>query len=332
MSLAHDYMPAVRYGAKWLPQEILGGGLGLPYIGNIFWVDPAAGSDSYSGTAPDQAKATVAAAYALTTSGNHDVVIINPSVSSTSTTGRTTETEAITWSNKFTHLIGNAASVIQDNRAGMNFAGTTGTASSSITISGTGCIFANLTLTASDDANEFVTITGDYNGFYNVDFKGSFNATAVQDASWRALVLSGAQENYFSQCTFGGDTATRSAASATVEFESASSRNVFEDCRFLMATSATTPVHVLFTGTSAIDRWIEFRDSTFYNFTANNATEPAAVMDLSAQTATGHVLLTGAPTLVNIDNWEATASGRIYFNSYSATANAVGKPINPTVD
>lgn len=316
-----SYFPGMG-NFKIYPQDIAGM-LGLPAIGDIYYVDPSAGSDSASGTSPTDPLLTVATAYGYTTSGQHDVVIINPSGG----TGRTSETTAITWAKRFTHLIGNAAPTYQDARAGISF-GTGG----SLSVTENGCIFKNLTFNGTTDINVPVTVSGDYNAWIGVDFKGSLNDTTGDDTAARALVLSGAQENTFAGCTFGADTFMRSAANATVEFASAASRNIFTDCRFIEATDATTPVHILFTGTSAIDRWLEFRDCTFYNFTVNNAAEPAAVMDLSAQTATGHVLLTGNTQLVNIDNWEATASGRIWYASYSTTANAVGKPINPTVD
>lgn len=307
------------------PSKILGaaGAFGLAHVGKVFYVDPNAGVDTNDGKTLDNAMATVAAAFAKCTSGNHDVVLIVP----TGGTGRTTETTAISWNKRFTHLIGNAAPIAQDSRAGISF-GTGG----SLTVSENGCIFANLTFNGTTDINVPVTVTGDYNGWYNVDFKGSLNATTGDDTAARALVLSGAQENYFGMCTFGADTFDRSAANATVEFASAASRNVFDGCRFIMSTDATTPVHILFTGTSAIDRWVEFKDCLFYNFTANDAAEPAAVMDLSAQTATGHVLMTGICSLVDIDNWEATASGRIHMSAFTATTNAVGKTINPVVD
>lgn len=323
MGKLSDYVPALRYGNKVYPQDIAGL-VGLPAIGNVFYVDPTAGSDTAnSGTSQNDAFATVATAYAACVSGNHDVVIIAP----TGGTGRTSETTAITWGKRFTHLIGSAAPTVQDARAGISF-GTGG----SLTITENGCLFKNLTFNGSADINVPVTISGDYNSFIGVDFKGSLNSDTGDDTAMRCLVLSGGQENYFGSCTFGSDTIMRSAANYTVEFASSASRNVFEGCRFIMATDATTPAHIYFNGTSAIDRWIEFRDCLFYNFTANNAAEPAAVMNLAAQTATGHVLVTGNSQLCNIDNWEATASGRIWYASFSTTANAVGKPINPTVD
>jgi hypothetical protein len=323
MGKASNYIPALRYGNKIMPEDIAGI-VGLPSVGNIYYVDATSGSDTAnSGTSQEEALATVAAAYDKCVSGNHDVVLIAPSGG----TGRTSETTAITWAKRFTHLIGNSAPTYQDARAGINF-GTGG----SLSITENGCIFKNITFAGTADINVPVTITGDYNAFIGVDFKGSLNATTGDDTAARALYINGGQENTFVGCTFGADTYNRSAANATVEFASNASRNIFADCRFLEATDATTPVHILFTGAAAIDRWIEFRDCLFYNFTESNLAEPAAVMNLADQVTTGHVLLTGNCQLHHIDNWEATASGNISYASFSTTANAVGKPINPTVD
>ena len=242
-------------------------------------------------------------------------------------TGRTAETASITWAKRFTHLVGSAAPTAQDVRAGVGMA-----ASTVFTISENGCLFKNLTFTQTADVNEPVTITGDYNSFIGIDFKGSLNATTGDDTAMRCLNLDGGQENYFAGCTFGQDTIMRSAANATIEFENAASRNVFEGCRFIAAIDAATPVHILFTGTSAIDRWVEFKECTFYSFSSNDGTAMTACMNLSAQTATGHVLVTGAPYLqLGITDWEATASGRIYMQSYTATANALGLAVKPTV-
>lgn len=323
MGKAKDYIPALKYGHKIYPEDIAGM-IGLPFVGNIFYVDPNSGSDTANpGTSANNALATVAAAYDKCTSGNHDVVVIAPSGG----TGRTSETTAITWAKRFTHLIGSAAPTAQDPRAGLNF----GTGAS-ITFSENGCLVKNITFTGTADVNVPVTVSGHYNSFLGVDFKGSLNATTGDDTAARALYLNGGQENYFGGCTFGADTFMRSAANATIEFASAASRNVFDTCRLIAAIDAATPVHVKFTGTSAIESWIEFRDTSFYSFSANNGTAMTACMNLSAQTATGHVLLTGNTCMMGgITDWEATATGRIYMQPFTSTANAIGIAINPTV-
>lgn len=316
-----NYDPALMAGARITP-ELIAGMVGLPYVGNIYYVDPSGGSDNNNGGSLTAAFATVAAAYNACTSGQHDVVLIVP----TGGTGRTAETTAITWAKRFTHLVGSSAPTAQDARSGISF-GTGG----SLSITENGCLFKNITFNGTTDINVPVTVSGDYNSFVGCDFKGSLNDTTGDDTAARALYLNGAQENQFVGCTFGADTFMRSAANATVEFASAASRNVFDGCRFIAAIDAATAVHVLFTGTSAIDRWVEFKNTSFYSFSANNGTAMTACMNLSAQTATGHVLLTGNTCMMGgITDWEASASGRIYMQPFTATTNAIGIAVNPT--
>ena len=144
--------------------------LGLPHVGKVLYVDANSGSDNNNGRRQSQAFDTVAAAYAVMTSGNHDVVIIAPSGG----TGRTAETTAITWGKRFAHLIGSAAPTVENPRAGLGFS--TG---GSLVISENGCIFKSLTFTSSADIDETVSITGDYNAFLGCDFKGTSNATSA---------------------------------------------------------------------------------------------------------------------------------------------------------
>ena len=118
MQFLRDVLPGFKEGLVKVGPNEIAGMLGLPYVGDIFYVDATAGSDTANaGKSADDALATVAAAYNLTTSGAHDVIIIVP----TRGTGRTAETTAITWANNFTHLVGNAAPVRQNVRAGVSF-------------------------------------------------------------------------------------------------------------------------------------------------------------------------------------------------------------------
>ena len=320
-----DKIPALKYGWK-IDQKDMAVLLGLPYVGDIFYVDASGGSNDNSGLYPGEAKATVAAAFALATSGEHDVIVIAP----TGGTGRTTETAVITWNKRFTHMIGSGASPAQNIRAGMN-APALDAGVSFLDITENGCIFANLTIAGFSDVDELVEITGDYNSFHNVHFAGLGNATAADTAAGSCFHLTGGKENRFVDCTFGLDTVTRGAANFTVEFESSSSRNVFEDCRFVMHADATTPFHIKLEGASAIDRWIEFKNCSFYTFWTNNGDKITAVMETAEQTATGHILLTGSYFMTGADDWEVTDSSRIFLNPATATANVIGIAVNPNV-
>ena len=166
-----------------------------------------------------------------------------------------------------------------------------------------------------------------------VDFKGTSNATSADSTPWRALNINAGEENYFGGCTFGADTMTRGVANTTLELEGGAKRNIFDDCFFTMhADTAGTQTHVLITGTSGVDRWNEFHNCRFYAFSTNNGQAVTACMNLSAQTATGHILVTGEPFLsTGITDWEATASGRIQMQAYNTATATIGIAINPTV-
>src|SRR3990167_4084154 len=91
-----NYSRGLMSGAKIYPED-LAGMIGLPHVGKVLYVDANSGSDNNNGRRQSQAFDTVAAAYDVMTSGNHDVVIIAPSGG----TGRTAETTAITWGKRF---------------------------------------------------------------------------------------------------------------------------------------------------------------------------------------------------------------------------------------
>lgn len=290
--LLKNYVPALKYGAKILPND-LAGQLGLPYVGSIFYVDPNSGNDTAnSGTEGTDALKTVAAAYAKCTSGKHDVVIIAPSGG----TGRTTETTAITWAKRFTHLVGASAPLVQDHRSGINF-GTGG----SLTISENGCLFQNLTFFSSADIDVTVTVTGDYNSFLGVDFKGTYNATSIGSTPWRALVLTGAEENLFEGCTIGGDTYTRSAANVSLELTAASTRNVFSNCFFPMQTDDADVEFVRADSAADIDRFVWFRNCVFHNAVLSSSTTMTIAMSIHA--AVGGTVIVDGCSVLGVTDW-----------------------------
>ncbi len=313
-------------GFKIYPEDIAGM-IGLPYVGTVFYVDPINGNDGNDGLEQDTALKTVKQAESLTTENKHDVVIEVP-IGNTGGTGRTVEANAIAWTKDRTHLIGNSAPSSMSQRAGMEFSASVATG---LTVSADGCIISNITIATFADNNGLVEVTGSRNVFSNVHLAGIGNATAGDDANARVLYMNGGQENDFNGCTFGLDTIMRSTTNATLEFASAASRNRFTACDFVMAADNVGPNHVLFTGTSAIDRWVSFEDCSWYAFWTNDADKVTHAFDLAAQSATGHVLMKGKQLLVGFDDWEAVDSGRMYFEPHSATANAIGIGINPSV-
>src|SRR3990167_3948386 len=158
-----DYYPTKD--VKIYPENIAGM-VGLPKVGNIWYVDPGAGSDTAnSGTTADDAFATVGKAIGSATADQDYVIVI----AGTSSTGRTTETAAVTWSKRRTHLVGNGPVRAVNSRNGVNVAATD-TASAFI-ISATNCSFSNISIAAFNDSDVLVEITAGNNTFNNVHFQ-----------------------------------------------------------------------------------------------------------------------------------------------------------------
>lgn len=297
--------------------------LGIPYVGKVIYVDPGNGSDTTNdGLRPTNAYATLTNAEDDMTTFNHDVVVLLPG--SAAGTG---ESATITWDKSYCHLIGNVPACHMSNRNRVVW--TTDSVDPCITISGNGNFFKNVQLATYQASNDvLVALTGDRNRFEDVHFAGIGHATAGDDATARHLAMTGAANNYFKHCVFGDDTIARSTTNASLEFISSSSKNLWEDCFFTMNADNTGALHVKSTGADGISGVNEFRNATWYAKWTNAADKITAVFDISAQTQTGQVLMSGRQLMVGADDWEAVASNRLFFEPYTSTTSAVGIGIN----
>lgn len=275
MAKASDFIPALKYGHKIYPEDIAGM-LGLPSVGNIYYVDPSTGSDSAGGRTRTDAFATLTAAYAALTADQDDVVVICGS----SSTGRTTETAAITWAKRRTHVIGNGPRRKINQRNGISFS--SAVVSPCFTVSATNCSFTNISIACFNDVNVLVNVTADYNTFTNVHFQGIANDTTGDDTAARSLVITGAGENEFYSCTIGIDTVTRSAANANLELTGSCPRNRFIDCDFPVYADNAGVFWIIASTGNCFERFLLLQNCNFFNPTDGSSTGLTAGFSLSA--------------------------------------------------
>jgi len=269
-----DHAPALKYGAKIYPEDIAGM-IGLPSVGNIWYVDPGK-SVSGSGRTQEDAFKTVGEAYNAMVADNDDVCVIAPS----SSTGRTSETATLTWAKRRTHIVGNGPLRRGWNRAGIAFASTVTTPS--MTISANNCSFTNFMIYNSNDVNVLVNHTGDYNTFNYVHFAGIANATTGDDTAGRCIVLTGSDDNQFNNCMFGIDTVQSSDANAQIELATGSARNAFRDCVITHWSDNAGSLFVIADGTNDIDRYVLFDHCWFHNPIHSGGTNNTVGMNLGA--------------------------------------------------
>jgi len=316
MGKARDYIPALKYGHKIMPEDIAGM-LGLPHVGSIFYVDPTAGSDTANaGKSQNDAFATATAAEDACTSGQHDVVIIAP----TGGTGRTAETAAIVWDKRFTHLIGSAAPASIGIRAGIGFG--SAVVSPCITFSNNGGIVKNLTIAQFNDVNVLSYITGNENYFGNVHFQGIGHATTGDDAAGRCISMVGAEENLFEDCTIGLDTIARSTTNASLELASASTRNIFRGCRFPIYADNAGALFVKAASAADIDRFVLFQDCMFHNAAYSAATTMTTGFSIHAAVG-GSDILDGC-SILGVTDWSTDYTAVTGCNMPDITAANAG--------
>ena len=330
---------------------VLGGIGGLPFTGNWWFVDPTGGLDGNSGLSPNQALATLYQALNKAVEGNNDVIVLvgnglstgsarlslalAQSINPAATAG------TLLWNKDAVHLIGVGAPTQIAQRA--RIATPTGTYTQAtfgsgnfVTVTGAGCLFANVSLFngfSTGGTNQICwTDQGARNAYWNMDFGGAGDAASAADVGSRSFKLgnAGNGETTFTNCNFGLDTVARSVANATFEFAGGTPRNLFKDCTFIMDASANSPTHLLGTGNSCVDREQIFRDCVFLNAIGSGATTISAVGNFTTGAPGGYVLFQRC-TSVGATKWGTTnflASS--YVDGGPPTAGTTGLGINPS--
>lgn len=267
-------IPGIKYGNKVYPDEIAGL-LGLPSVGNIYYVDAGSGSDSNSGTSRENAFATVTQALSAMTADQDDVCVIVGS----SSTGRTSEATEIDWNKRRCHIVGNGPLRKINPRQGISFA--SAVTSPCLTVSANNCSFVNISIAVFEDINVLVNVTGDYNTFDHVHFQGIGNATTGDDTAGRSLVLTGAEENVFRNCTIGLDTVTRSAANASLELTGSCPRNRFINCDFPIFADNAGALWIKADTGNCYERFLKLENCEFMNPDGSSSTTLTIGFDLS---------------------------------------------------
>ncbi len=278
MQLANTAYPEFRNGTmKWLASEVLDAGP-FPRIGNVWYVDAVNGSDTANnGTTQNSAFATLYAAHNAATTNNYDVIIVAPSGAASGSGTNESVYGAWTFSKSLITVVGSSAptAISPRSRILWNTAGQS-TSSALLTVSGAGNTFINLQFGSFVDNNILVTVTGSRNFFQGVHFAGIGDDTTGDDTAARSLILSGAGECRFIDCTIGLDTVTRSTTNASLELTGSCDRNRFENCLFPAYCDNAGPVFVKATTGNCYQRFVIFDRCIFINAVDGSSTTMTA--------------------------------------------------------
>jgi hypothetical protein len=302
----------------------------LQIYGASYYVDPVNGSDTFVGTSPTQAYRSLPQAYAACSSGSGDTIYL---LSDGTTTGTARITSTLTIAKNNINIIGACApsynprariSTLSGNTAFANF----------VTVTGTGCQFANFSLFNDNAIAAQITWKdqGGRNSYSGVLFGGMGDGTSAHSTTSRCVVLGGSGasgENTFTNCTFGIDTSLtpgRDVANATLEFAGGSKRNVFTGCKFVTDAKATTVIHIVSSGTNPLETFQQFVNCQFMNtYPQSSASLMAAACTLAAN-GNGNLHMINSPLFgITTYGTNATTNAQIYcVNAVSANVGASG--------
>lgn len=258
--------------------------MGLSTTGNVYYLDPVNGYNGNNGLSPTSAVQSLAAGYALLASGKNDVLVL---ISNGASSGSARLSAGFTWAKDAAHLVGVCSPVPISQRARIAPTSAITAFANFFTVSGNGCVFANLQFFQGFNvgvaAEICLTVTGSRNAFVNCHIAGMGDAVSAGDAASRSLLISGGgQENYFNHCTIGLDTVPRTLANASVEISGGGPRNVFEECFFLFDSTDGLQYGILGAAAAALDRWLLLKGCQAINSVGSGSTTLAVFLKLAA--------------------------------------------------
>jgi hypothetical protein len=293
--------------------------------GVSYFVDPVNGSDGNDGLAADKAFASLTKGEDALTANQNDVLYYMATSSAVATL-----TATLTWDKNYTHLVGIVAPTNIAQRARVFASGATTTPMVNVTASG--CSFRNLYFFHGIDsatAEICFQVTGGRNYFENVHFAGIGHATQGDDTAARSLLLAGAEECLFQNCTIGVDTTARSGANAELGLTTQAHRCTFDDCLFLAYADDAGHLFVHANAASTLDRFILFRRCAFINAVSSAATTMTAASTVHA--SAGGMLVLKDCTLVGATDWHTGGAGaNIYIDGAAPTAGTSGLAVTVT--
>lgn len=337
---ARDYFPAVKFGSKWLPSDILG--FGGVYGDDFYLVTAKDSTDVYytwlteHGISDGRIYSGIQAAHDAMTTAHNDVLYVMPGVHSEST--------VITLSKNKISLIGVGGPVSFNGSTGTNRIRVAATTMDSLfNVSGHYVSFYNLHTTsgaASTTVRGDIVLSGGAQNFYAQDcaFAGGGNSTQTASATSGIPITFDGDASYsgnyakFVNCRIGSSSnAARATGAGAVRFDAAGSVQHTEFIQCVLAfrsetTDSAAPCLVHIAGDNAIDRYVWFKDCLFYNVWQQHVGKVDYVFH-DESTSTQDILLQDC-MMAGFDAWgnSPTTTTQIFTNKANAESDG-GKAI-----
>lgn len=308
-------------GPLYVNGQLIAGSQALMTQGNSYYVIPTSGDDNNNGESIEDAKETLQAGYDLLTANQNDVLYYFSGSSSA------TLDSTLTWAKNYTHFVGVTAPTNVAQRARIFQGASVVGASPLLNIMASGSSFRNFYIFQGvDDTTSIINVqvTGERNYFENVHFAG-IGSDSTDVAGACSLKLNGGSENLFVNCSIGLDTIARgSYANSEILIDGSATRNTFINCLIYgWIESASNHPLVKLVDSSAIDRFLWFKDCIFLSESLNNGTDNDEVFSIPASMVTSYIMLQDS-YYIGASDWDSNNRGKIYNNSVAAAGSAAG--------
>ena len=299
---------------------VAGGGLPTTF-GNVYFVDYRNGSDDNDGNSKETAKKTLSGAYAVCTSNNNDIILIDGD-------STVVESAMISWTKNRIHVFGctgpgfpfgyGAGAKVQ--------IGVTTDTSDTALIQNTGVrnSFSNIKFISANTLTQAVYCFaegGEYTRFFNCEFYKSTHLTTTAAAE----VLCNGDSSQWYNCWFGDLVNARGTGGSCVrpnvlfdreQITGKVARDVtFKDCRFNVNAADTGVAHCHITAATDVERSLVFDNCQFWNAHLAAADPGEAVLISAAQTQCKVLLIN--PSTIDCTA-HASASAGAYITGGSA--------------
>lgn len=306
---------------------------GIPMVGGApfgpnsqaWFVAPRTGSDGNSGKSSGRPVKTLSKALSLAVADRNDVVFMIAEDNSASGTTDYQST-ALDWNKDGVHLIGVNSGTFMGQRSRIAQLSTATDVDGLFTLSASNCYISNIHIFQGVDDSGSVnamTVTGERNLIENCHIAGIGHNT-MDVAANRSLMLDGAAETVFRNCTIGLDTISRDTATAEIEFTNQVTRLLFDRCVFPTFAGAAGFVFLDFDAASTLDRFTVFRDCLFTNAVQSTATEMTELTDANASAGGALIFQNVCVMGVGSGQIDAGSTGTCYNNAPTTDTNGDG--------
>ena len=269
--------------------------------GQYWFVNVNTGSDGNTGKRMDKPLKTIAKAYELATTNNHDVIVL-------SANGALAETDELAVTKNRLHFWGlDAVGRYLGQRTRWTMGVTTGTAIAVVQNTGVGNSFSNIKFDSSDTLSTSLysfAEGGEYTVLENCEI---YKSTDLDQTTMAELLMNG-DSAYIHKCYIGSTAAVKTVANTNVLLTRETitgkvARDViFEDCILGLNSTSATASHFHATTATDVERMFLIKNSVMVVAKTSTATVGDAIIVDTAQTD-------GQIIVMNSFNVNSTALG-----------------------